>query len=268
MKPQRVVFGTPYTDQMYSAVTSNWNQIAPRPEQWIDANSTYVPKAHNDLIRRFLEETDAERFFLLEDDIAVQPLIAARIATHQADVVTGLYVARREPYNPLIYRSVDERGTCQNLQPAEVGELLGDPREHPIELCGTGMLSISRRVLETIPPPWFEGSQVAQDAATEGGTGHDFGFCIKARQAGFTVAYDSSQLMYGIHLGWKQHGIEDYLHRVRLDALAELQMLGQELERRRRELGALRAGPEPARLPGPGVIVLPSSPTERARHRR
>lgn len=210
MKPQRVVAGTPYTDQMYSAVTANWLNIRPMPERWLSAIGSYLPEAHNGLVKQFLEETDADRLVIIEDDLALRPNIFARCRTHQADVVTGLYVARRPPYNPLAYEDLDEEsGACFAIQPARMSELLATPREHPIESCGTGILSVHRRVLEAIPWPWFEASPAALEG--QGFGGHDFMFCAKVKRAGFRLALDSAESMYGYHVGWQGYDMSDYI---------------------------------------------------------
>jgi hypothetical protein len=91
-----VVAATPYTDMVYGAVTANWLNIRPMPERWLSSLASYLPEAHNNLVEEFLSLPDRpDRLLILEDDLAVQPEIIARCRTHRADVVSGLYFARR-----------------------------------------------------------------------------------------------------------------------------------------------------------------------------
>jgi len=211
-KPQSVVFGTPYTDQMYSAVTHSWNQITPRPAAWMGEISAYLPEAHNRLVQRFLEHTDADRLVIIEDDLRLDHRIAARCATHRADIVSGLYRARRPPHNAILYESLDETGGGHYFSAEKVLEMVQHPGEHPIAGCGTGIISIRRGVLEAMAWPWFEPSP--GDRANEerpGFGGHDLYFCAKASRAGASITFDSHPIMWGIHVGWREIAPDTYI---------------------------------------------------------
>lgn len=218
MKPQRVIAGTPFLDQNYSAVTLNWLQLRPQPERWLGTLGAYIPDAHNALVREFLA-TDADRLLILECDMAVHAGLIARCRTHRADVVTGAYVERRPPYRPLVYPSVDPTGTAHNIQPDEVARIIdeGQGREMPIAAAGTGIISIHRRVLEKLSDPWFEASPVALEQREN--AGHDLYFWAKAREAGFTTAWDTSEIMYAYHIGWQQYTLIDFVQRVQKEAM-------------------------------------------------
>lgn len=201
---------------MYSAVAMNWLQIRPQPQRWVYEIGSYLPEAHNRIVDSFLK-TDADRLLILEDDLAVRTGIIARCAGHRADIVSGLYVGRRPPHQPLLYEGADAEGRAADIQPDTVARLLEKPPgEYPISACGTGIMSIRRKVLETMKWPWFEPSP--GDRGNRAFGGHDLYFCGKATSLGFKIAFDSSELMYGLHVGWQHYSIEDWIRTVRSSA--------------------------------------------------
>lgn len=198
---------------VYGAVSANWLNIRPMPERWLSSLASYLPEAHNNLVEEFLSlEPKPDRLLILEDDLAVQPSIIARCRTHQADVVSGLYFARRPPYQPLIYEALDDQGNTLMIQPDRLAQLLEREGEHPITACGTGILSIRREVLEAVPSPWFEPSPAQLRGGKFGG--HDLYFCSKVLKAGFSLAFDCSELMRGFHVGWQQFDAPDYFRSI------------------------------------------------------
>lgn len=210
MPPQSVAVGTPFTDQMYSSVVVSWLAIDPRPQAWLYQVSSYLPEAHNRLVEDFLEKTDCDRLLILEDDIEVDPRIILRCSVHRADVVTGIYRARRHPHQALLYDWLDEDGSGHYISPDHLARLLERPGEHPIAACGTGMISIRRKVLEAMPWPWFEPSPADRENR-RGFGGHDLYFCAKLARAGVKVAVDTHEVMTGKHVGWKSIGLHDYI---------------------------------------------------------
>lgn len=216
MTVQKVYAGTPFRDQLYSAVALNWLQIRPQPERWLGTVAAYIPEAHNKLVQAFLE-TDGDRLLILEDDHIVQPNIIARCRGHRADAVTGLYVQRRPPFSPVLYSHVTETGVAVDMQPDSVSRLIdqghrGITNEVPIEGTGTGVLSVHRRVFETLKYPWFEASPYATHQGDAGG--HDLWFCQKLRAAGFSLAWDTSEHMRCIHIGWDTYDIDRWIERL------------------------------------------------------
>lgn len=211
LKPQSIAVGTPFTDQIYAAVAISWLAIDPRPDAWLYQVSSYLPEAHNRLVEDFLNETMCDRLLILEDDIEVDRRIIARCATHRADVVTGVYRARRPPHQGLLYDSLSEDGTGHYVAPERLAGLLRRPGEHPIAGAGTGMISIHRRVLESMSWPWFEPSPGDRASEKRGFGGHDLYFCAKVARAGFRMTVDTHEIMVGKHVGWKSISIDEYI---------------------------------------------------------
>jgi hypothetical protein len=216
--PARVICATPFSDATHSGVVSNWLGLRPQPETWLSLHGSYLPEAHNRCFETALKWWSEnpppvrmrDRLLMLENDMVVHDHIVARARTHQADIVTGLYFSRRVPPLPIMWKAVSSGGRAVNLNHLDMAQLLEAPEgEHPIGACGTGIVSISRHVIEMMPKPWFEPSPEQLAEGLYGG--HDLYFCAKAAAQGFTIAYDNSPLMYSEHVGSDRVGIRHYL---------------------------------------------------------
>lgn len=64
-------------------------------------------------------------------------------------------------------------------------QLFDKPKLKQYDACGMHFTLIKRKVLETIPPPWFMRSEAT-------GAGEDFYFCKKAKDHGFEIWSDLS----------------------------------------------------------------------------
>lgn len=126
-------------------------------------------------------KSKAEWLFLLNDDHVYPPDILLRLLSHNKDFITGLYLKKQLPFEPILYDREDEHGRLigKALKPYESGliRILG---------CGDGCLLIRRTVLENIPYPWWEMSNPqTPDLITQ-----DLIFCKKVREAGFEMWAD------------------------------------------------------------------------------
>lgn len=65
-------------------------------------------------------------------------------------VVSGLTYRRGEPYDPIAWRLRDDLGKFEVITEWEHGEVL------EVDQCSPACTIISRKVFETIPPPWFK----------------------------------------------------------------------------------------------------------------
>ena len=121
---------------------------------------------------------------------------------------------------PILWKEVSPQGRAINLNHLDVASLMeANEGEHPIGAAGTGILSVSRAVIELMPQPWFEPSPEALREGHFGG--HDLYFCAKARAQGFTVAVDTSPLFLAEHAGRDRIGLRHYLAQVK--AMADQQ---------------------------------------------
>lgn len=232
-KPAVVLAATPFTDMTASDVAGDWLNFDPPPDlcalrpdyqekaRWIAVHGSYLPEAHNRCFSEALRYANWTRLLMLENDMVVHQHIVARARTHKADIVSGLYFARRFPPMPILWKEVSLEGRAINLNHLDVATLMEkEPAgEVPIGACGTGILSVSRAVIELMPQPWFEPSPEALREGHYGG--HDLYFCAKARAQGFTVAVDTSPLFMAEHAGRDRIGLRHYL--AQMKAMADAQ---------------------------------------------
>jgi hypothetical protein len=205
-----------------SDIVGGWTNLDPTPDlcpllpdlreksRWVYVHGSYLPEAHNRCFSEALRYADWDRLLMLENDMLVHQHIVARVRTHRADIVTGIYFARRYPPMPVLWKDVSPDGRAINLTHMDVAQLLeAGEAEQPIGAAGTGILSISRNVIELMPQPWFEPSPEALREGHYGG--HDLYFCAKARAQGFTIAVDTSPLFLAEHAGRDRIGLRHYL---------------------------------------------------------
>lgn len=227
-----MIGATPFTDMSASDVIGGWLNLDPMPDlcplrpdlreksRWITVHGSYLPEAHNRCFSEALRHDGWDRLLMLENDMIVHQHLVARTRTHKADIVSGIYFARRYPPVPMLWKAVSGEGRSVNLNHLDVAALLEAAEgEHPIGASGTGILSIARHVVELMPQPWFEPSPEALREGHYGG--HDLYFCAKALAQGFSIAVDTSPLFLAEHAGRDRIGLKNYLAQMRAAAQEE-----------------------------------------------
>lgn len=146
--------------------------------------------ARNCIVRRFMEESDADWLYMIDADQVVPDNFWHLCAVKDADVVsavTPVWVGNKHAENMLRYNAydLDDKHRCINLPipPPEVKQ----PFKVPI--VGTGALAIRRRVFAPKPhgvglhPFYFTHEEDRKVQA-----GEDVNFSVEVQKAGFTVA--------------------------------------------------------------------------------
>jgi len=132
-------------------------------------------------------ETGHEYMFFLDDDVIPPSDIIPRLMARNKDIVGGLYYRRQLPAAPVMMTET-EQGTqwiC-DYQPGSLVEA---------DLIGSGCLLVKRKVLEIMPPPWFEWKCDPfrwPDLKPFERCSEDYDFCRKARALGFKLYVDTS----------------------------------------------------------------------------
>jgi len=150
----------------------------------------------NEIGRAFLANPKYEWLFLTNDDNLCPPDVIPRLLYHDVDFVTGVYLSRIQPFEPVLFGEVkDHENLSTEMDLPEIKRsnrwyyrhLLkdGDRGMVPIVACGDGCLMIRRRVMEAIPQPWWEYGETMSDACD-----HDVVFSRKVREAGFGMWAD------------------------------------------------------------------------------
>jgi len=163
-----------------------------QPPEGVEEVGFYAPSfkiphdtARNYCVKKFLETEHTHLLFVDSDVVppkdGLQKLIAER-----KDAITGIYHHRRDDKRVAVtYEAVPQPDGKELMQPVggEVGTI---PWGTVIQIdrTGGGFLLIDRKVLETIPAPWFK-FQYDADGLME--VGEDVDFCQKLEKAGFTL---------------------------------------------------------------------------------
>lgn len=149
----------------------------------------------NEIGRAFLADTKLQWLFLTNDDNLCPSNTIPKLLSHDVDFVTGLYLSRTQPFEPVLFDRVENVGPELAAQYPNARKsdrwywrkFLKDGQTGllPIVACGDGCLMVRRRVLETIPYPWWEYGETMVDKCD-----HDMAFSRKVREAGFGMWCD------------------------------------------------------------------------------
>jgi len=133
--------------------------------------------------------------FFVDDDVVLPADAFVRLAGHQLDIVSGLYVRRSPPVcKPVMLRETEQIVSGEPVKAAHHIEEFTPGSVIEADLVGAGCLLIHRRVLERLWQPlegrlfrWMlEGHVPAGQRCSE-----DFWFCREARKAGFRIHVDT-----------------------------------------------------------------------------
>lgn len=152
-------------------------------------SNALVYDARNMLAREAIE-TGADRILFIDSDIVFEPTLMERLAADLddgMDLVSGLYVKRRLPTIPVLYKTAEvvEVDGCQKGRTQSYTDY---PKDQVFEVaaCGFGAVMMNvemlRAVCETYQAPF---------APMPGVFGEDISFCYRARQLGYKLYCDS-----------------------------------------------------------------------------
>lgn len=141
------------------------------------------------LLSLYAIEKGFDNVLWLDSDMLVPPNALTKLAAYGMDMVTGLYVKRHEPVEPVLYEKIEEpeRGKDGTLI-ANISSYTDYPHDSffPIAGCGFGCVLTSTKLLKNVwdkygpafnPFPW----------ASE-----DISFCHRVNQLGYQIYCDSS----------------------------------------------------------------------------
>lgn len=116
----------------------------------------------------------------LDDDMAIPKDGLTKLLSHDVDVVTGLYLSRSYPHQPMIFDVADESGACLYAY------LTGDePRLKEIVNAGLGFCLIKISVFLDLEKPYVRLGELNPEQWCD-----DIGFFNRVRQAGFKIYCD------------------------------------------------------------------------------
>lgn len=156
------------------------NMDRPPGSAFMMASGSRVDRQRNSVVREMLDG-GYDYLLFLDDDHIVPKDALFRLLAHQKDFVTGLYVTRAAKPRTTQMMAVEDK--FRSLRVEDMAKPLIE-----IDASGMGCALISRKLLQTVEPPWF---QVSMDADGDV-TGEDVSFCRKAQRDGFKLYCDTT----------------------------------------------------------------------------
>jgi hypothetical protein len=140
---------------------------------WLLVFGPYIHQNRNELQRQFLEETDRDWLFMLDNDLVFQAEDVRQLHAVADREGPGVYSA---PY--LIENGTMVCGPWDDKVDYAYHPMVGLPSKPArVGVVGAGFTLIHRKVLEAVGPNAF--AALAPDA------GEDLSFCWRAREAGY-----------------------------------------------------------------------------------
>lgn len=154
--------------------------------------SSIITESRNYLVKRFLETEGATHLYFWDSDIVIREtgFFQKLIETSEklgADIVGGCYRIKNDSSKTVICRLNDpSKNVVYDLKEL-TNYKNGEVKEPMVVDCiGNGSMLITRKVLETMPAPWF--SFIDEPASKT--FPEDYNFCMKAKALGFKTAVD------------------------------------------------------------------------------
>ncbi len=144
-------------------------------------STSLITTARNYLVKRFLD-SECDWLYFWDADVVIRDTtfldkLTETASSLNADIVGGAYRIKHDRGLYAFGNYVD--GKIVNFKVGDLSEPM------LVDTLATGSMMISRKVLETIPAPWFSFIEYPDETIPE-----DHNFCNIARAAGFKVAVD------------------------------------------------------------------------------
>lgn len=150
----------------------------------------YIPNNQNALVREFLQ-TDADYFWLVNDDQVYPPHALARLLSHDVSVVVPVCLGHDIPFRPLLYDT--DRGDTEGAHVRYLND--SDSGLVRIVSSGGGGMLIKRKVLEAIQDPWFEVHMAQIEGQPAMQSSEDIDFCRKLQALDIPMWCDTDCLV-------------------------------------------------------------------------
>lgn len=182
----KVLIGIPTAEFARRADFYDYVDMMEKPEGTIQSKAHGQSPARNrNLIIGQALEHDCTHIMFIDDDVQVPLDIIPRLLVHDKDIVTGLYLMRNFPHQPIIFDKSLDDGRCLNHFMAE-----GETGLIPIVNCGLGAVLIKTEVFKKMPKPWITLGEAEPDHWCD-----DISFFNRARKLGFKLYCDLTVLV-------------------------------------------------------------------------
>ena len=142
---------------------------------------------------------EAKWLFFVDADTVLRPNTLVDLIKRDVDIVSGLYVGKQPPYNPIASR-LDSEGAYIPIDGWPENTLLPN-----LSGVGAGCLLIKTEVFKKLTEPYFCFVPNNQ----HGILGEDYYFCQKAKKAGYLIHLDTA--VWCDHLGYYPYSPADFL---------------------------------------------------------
>jgi GT2 family glycosyltransferase len=162
--------------------------------QFMNSVRYIIHEARNALVQKALE-LEATHICFVDDDMIVPEEGLIKLLEHDVDIVCGLAFRRLPPYDPCIFKVVENK----DIYPIEsINNGLID-----IDGCGSAFILIKTNVFKKMPQPWYVwGDKSLGIYVDKGGLGEDISFTMRAKRMGFRVCCDTDLIVQ--HIGEEQ----------------------------------------------------------------
>ena len=197
-KPFKLMIGIPCTDMMHTDFVRCLMALKrPADSTVLFIKGTILPQSRDILASTTLSNGFTHLLFM-DSDMNFPADALAKLAAHDADIVTGLAVSRREPHQPCIYSAINYTDadfaagkphivTCDDW--AEKGDYF------EVAGCGMAFCLIKAEVLQKMKDTYGEFFKYIKTY------GEDLSFCIRATSLGYKIMVDNSFVLG--HIGQK-----------------------------------------------------------------
>ena len=207
----KIFVAIPCMDMMYSRTANCLLSLLP-PEDAVLCHGFAVGSLVYDARNRLMDAAIKDGFdyiLWVDSDMIFPPeslqMLYADMQETKADVVTGFYVSRKPPIQPVIYSKCREDKDDDGNDAIVVRKYMDYPRNElfPVEAMGFGLCLMKtefvKKLMDTVGPPCIPIP----------GLGEDLSFCVHANKAKGKMFCDSRIRCQ--HIGTYEYGEDDFL---------------------------------------------------------
>lgn len=141
------------------------------------------PARNRNMMIAQAQEQNCTHIFFVDDDLVMPTDTLTKLLEHDLDVVSGLYLMRSVPHQPIAFENVQPDGRCIHLY---LNEDDGTTKEGvvPMVASGLGVLLVKMHIFDRLEKPYIRMGELEPDMWCD-----DLGFFQRLRQSGFTEFY-------------------------------------------------------------------------------
>lgn len=132
------------------------------------------PAKGRNLVIQAALDNDCSHVLFVDDDMAYRPNSLNQLLEHDVDIVSGLYLSRSYPHQPMIFDVADDSGACLYVYLTD-----GEDRLREIVAAGFGFLLIKTDIFNRMEKPWVRLGELDSEQWCD-----DIGFFNRVRKLG------------------------------------------------------------------------------------